>query len=494
MKDLVQNILFSVKPDTKNALFSKGNLLNLQNVDSYNQFNNLLKKAENQYHKAEYGSSYFQINQPRQQVIQQTDQYSTPDVNSNNTNDSHQVKNDRPINKPQESQVENSSTPPHSINNTDTKIDEIVDKIREKITKIKEKSDKTKEKKVNDPENMDWKELLALLNKLFDQSVSDDKKISLSENVNIEKGLKSLKKLINNMSKDNSELMNQLKAFLNKWEELLDKIKIDPNNNSLAKDKSTLKNLLSEIQSLLDKNENQDKNNILIKSDKLQVQNPINQNQKAIESRQNEKSNSTQDSISKNTSDLNTTDKKSDIKIQNLNDSSNSQKLDMGDSSNKLANISRNFSLPRGLNIKNPGDLFDQIVNKANIVLTNKRNEMNIQLEPKFLGQMHIKIMVENGIVSGRFIVENQLVKTFLEQNMDLLKENLQANGLSFDKMDIFYGETPKDSQPHRENSRNNIFQPQNNFINNPVSASEEGILNQYMTPDWLAKQVNVVI
>lgn len=62
---------------------------------------------------------------------------------------------------------------------------------------------------------------------------------------------------------------------------------------------------------------------------------------------------------------------------------------------------------------------------------------MKIQLKPEFLGKMMIKIALEDGVVTARFITESQQVKHLLEANMGSLKQSLESQGLRVDRTEV---------------------------------------------------------
>lgn len=84
-----------------------------------------------------------------------------------------------------------------------------------------------------------------------------------------------------------------------------------------------------------------------------------------------------------------------------------------------------------------PEDLIEQIVKKVEILNKASNSEMKIQLKPEFMGKMIIKIAVEDGIVTAKFITESQHVKQLLEANLGSLKQNLESQGLKVDRTEV---------------------------------------------------------
>ena len=87
-----------------------------------------------------------------------------------------------------------------------------------------------------------------------------------------------------------------------------------------------------------------------------------------------------------------------------------------------------------------PADVIDQIVKKATIMLKANSSEMRIELKPEFLGKMMIKIVVEDGLVTARFVTENQQVKNLLESNLAALRQSLEAQGIRVERTEVNIG------------------------------------------------------
>jgi flagellar hook-length control protein FliK len=87
--------------------------------------------------------------------------------------------------------------------------------------------------------------------------------------------------------------------------------------------------------------------------------------------------------------------------------------------------------------VLDPKELISQVVNKAQLLLKQNSSEMNIQLKPDFLGKMTIKVTLADGVVTARFLTENQQVKNVLEQNIQSLRQSLEAQGIKVDKTEV---------------------------------------------------------
>lgn len=96
--------------------------------------------------------------------------------------------------------------------------------------------------------------------------------------------------------------------------------------------------------------------------------------------------------------------------------------------------------LPQGTDRSLPvnhREVLEQIVQKAELLLRNNASEMKIDLKPEFLGKMTISIAVEEGVLTARFMAENQQVRQMLEANMNSLRQTLEAQGVRVEKTEV---------------------------------------------------------
>ena len=100
---------------------------------------------------------------------------------------------------------------------------------------------------------------------------------------------------------------------------------------------------------------------------------------------------------------------------------------------------------------------------------------MKIKLQPEELGEVEIKMTMENNIMKAQFVVESQTVKDILESRFDNLRNALENKG--------FYGAEINVSVSTGENKNaNNAF----TFNQSDNKRTEEKV------PDYLAKVENL--
>ncbi|MRN54864.1 flagellar hook-length control protein FliK [Paenibacillus monticola] len=82
-----------------------------------------------------------------------------------------------------------------------------------------------------------------------------------------------------------------------------------------------------------------------------------------------------------------------------------------------------------------------EIVNKGGIA------EATISLFPENLGQVDVKITMQNGNLVAQFLTQNSTTKDMLDQQMTQLRTALQSQGLQVEKLEVTQNNTPLQSQ-----------------------------------------------
>jgi flagellar hook-length control protein FliK len=93
----------------------------------------------------------------------------------------------------------------------------------------------------------------------------------------------------------------------------------------------------------------------------------------------------------------------------------------------------RSEAVQRGL----MSQTLNQIIQKAVLSFNNGQHEVQIDLKPDILGQIRMQIVTESQQVTVRIVVELPFVKDMLENNLNQLKAELQAQGLKIDELEV---------------------------------------------------------
>ncbi|MDR0958194.1 MAG: flagellar hook-length control protein FliK [Clostridiales bacterium] len=106
----------------------------------------------------------------------------------------------------------------------------------------------------------------------------------------------------------------------------------------------------------------------------------------------------------------------------------------------------------------NTQDVINQIVDKMKIeVKADVTTEIKITLRPEHLGDVTMKIVTENGIVTAMFLAENERVKAMIEAGFNELQQSLQDAGVNINQLSVSVGQ---DSGTNRQSDAegNNSF------------------------------------
>jgi flagellar hook-length control protein FliK len=90
-------------------------------------------------------------------------------------------------------------------------------------------------------------------------------------------------------------------------------------------------------------------------------------------------------------------------------------------------------------------EIINQVINKAKVVLNGEKSEMIVQLKPESLGRLSLKLVSDNGVLTAKFITENQQVKQVLETNLQTLKSALEEQGLNVQGFSVFVRQDSSD-------------------------------------------------
>lgn len=82
----------------------------------------------------------------------------------------------------------------------------------------------------------------------------------------------------------------------------------------------------------------------------------------------------------------------------------------------------------------------DQIIEQARLIKTNEDTQMIIKLRPEHLGELTLKVTVENGVVNATFHSDNVNVRSMLETTLFQLKQELISQGIKIDNVSVYAG------------------------------------------------------
>lgn len=84
--------------------------------------------------------------------------------------------------------------------------------------------------------------------------------------------------------------------------------------------------------------------------------------------------------------------------------------------------------------------VFDQIIEKARLIVDENKQEIRIKLKPDVLGELVLKMEIEDKAILAKIMVDNYRTKELIETNLFLLKEEMRENGLEIKTFEVFVG------------------------------------------------------
>jgi flagellar hook-length control protein FliK len=82
------------------------------------------------------------------------------------------------------------------------------------------------------------------------------------------------------------------------------------------------------------------------------------------------------------------------------------------------------------------------IVQKFDLTTLNGVSEAKLMLFPEHLGQVDVKITMQNGLLTAIFQTDTAMAKDMLDNQMAQLRLALQSQGLNVDKLEVSQGQS----------------------------------------------------
>ncbi len=107
----------------------------------------------------------------------------------------------------------------------------------------------------------------------------------------------------------------------------------------------------------------------------------------------------------------------------------------------------------------NAEDVVRQLVDAIKVNVNGSFSEMELQLQPENLGKLNLVISSRDGIITAQLMAENEHVKSAIENQIVMLKDNFEQQGLKVDAVEVTvqtHGfEMGKNLEGSEENSQN---------------------------------------
>lgn len=82
-------------------------------------------------------------------------------------------------------------------------------------------------------------------------------------------------------------------------------------------------------------------------------------------------------------------------------------------------------------------EIVDQIVEKIKVAIKPGNTSMELQLNPESLGRVNLTVASKNGVLTASFTAENQISKEAIESQVQVLKDNLNNQGIKVEAIEV---------------------------------------------------------
>jgi flagellar hook-length control protein FliK len=94
-----------------------------------------------------------------------------------------------------------------------------------------------------------------------------------------------------------------------------------------------------------------------------------------------------------------------------------------------------------------PADIINQIVAQLPHSTGEQITEMRLTLRPESLGDILLRVLTQNGIVTAQFVAENQRVREAIEANFNQLRDALTEQGIQFGELSVSVRQNAEEQQ-----------------------------------------------
>ena len=119
-----------------------------------------------------------------------------------------------------------------------------------------------------------------------------------------------------------------------------------------------------------------------------------------------------------------------------------------------------------------------QVIEQVRVNLSPEKTSMEIQLNPESLGKVMLNITSKHGVMTAQLFTQNEVAKEAIESQIQVLKENLEKQGLKVEAIEVTVAqfEFDQNRQAGQENSQSqqNTSSKKNLQLINDMPADEE--------------------
>ena len=85
--------------------------------------------------------------------------------------------------------------------------------------------------------------------------------------------------------------------------------------------------------------------------------------------------------------------------------------------------------------------ILEQVIDRVKFITKEEFSELKVQLQPENLGKLTLKLILDKGEMTARFIAENNHVKEVIESNFSGLKDALCEKGINIQNLSVSVGQ-----------------------------------------------------
>ncbi len=300
--------------------------------------------------------------------------------------------------------------------------------------------------------------------------------------------IKNIKESISKDGKLTAELKEKISAIMEKLK--------NKKFNFASSLNDKLKDFFKKLQPGLKNNFNwQEKADKLLKqlhkkanNNKQTTQN-IEQNDKTYHAEKNREMKSSKNNAAHNTKQNKIAQNNSGLGAKNK----NNVKVILND---KIVSLQQNKNLAQFTKIHdlnhtqtNTHKLIEKVIQSIKYAVSENTKELNIRLKPDHLGRINIKLKMEDNIMNGKLIVDNNAVKELLESKMQFLKDHLKDQGYNFANIDV---DISSEQNSDQQKSMFNIENEKHNSSPGVDLKEKEAADNRLIDLRYNEKQLNL--
>ncbi|PWW06398.1 flagellar hook-length control protein FliK [Paenibacillus cellulosilyticus] len=104
----------------------------------------------------------------------------------------------------------------------------------------------------------------------------------------------------------------------------------------------------------------------------------------------------------------------------------------------RTTTVARTVQVPQQVPVEQFAEkMADLMVNKFEVKTAAGNSEAKLTLTPEHLGQVDVRISVQNGQLTALFVTDSSAAKDMLDNQLALLRANLQSQGLDVEKLEV---------------------------------------------------------